>query len=335
MNDFFANLIGRHLGTCDTIQPRTLGRFEPEHGRVVTATPEAITDSPEFEVLKGDQASQPLSETPDRPPKKIASEISSLESSVINSNHSIEPLNAVSADRSDSHAIPGTSYDTQLLNTEKYFQPNASAQHQPNKTPLAMDEHGSDRNVRTNINESGEVVHDKHPPPASRKDAYYAEHELNNRMNEMLQRLVGDLVQPNTKTVPSNRGGQKNESRISLPPEKKPPLPDATAVPLDRAPLLEPQAERQDSLSADDRDNAVLNARLEPPSWLPDMASQFNQGLYEKEAKTEPVINVTIGRVEVRAVQADAAKNSQRPKNPTGVMTLDEYLKQREGREVR
>ena len=28
MSDFFANLLDRHLGSCDTIQPRIPGRFE-------------------------------------------------------------------------------------------------------------------------------------------------------------------------------------------------------------------------------------------------------------------------------------------------------------------
>jgi len=43
------------------------------------------------------------------------------------------------------------------------------------------------------------------------------------------------------------------------------------------------------------------------------------------------VINVTIGRVEVRAVHTEAPKNARHSNKPAGVMTLDDYLKKREG----
>jgi hypothetical protein len=51
-----------------------------------------------------------------------------------------------------------------------------------------------------------------------------------------------------------------------------------------------------------------------------------------QEVETEPVINVTIGRIEVRAVAEDSKasrrSHESRERKP---MSLDEYLKQRGG----
>ena len=50
------------------------------------------------------------------------------------------------------------------------------------------------------------------------------------------------------------------------------------------------------------------------------------------QAETEPVVNVTIGRVEVRAVQTKSTSKPETRQKPSGVMSLHEYLKQREKR---
>lgn len=48
-----------------------------------------------------------------------------------------------------------------------------------------------------------------------------------------------------------------------------------------------------------------------------------------KTNEIEPVINVTIGRIEVRANQSQAPEQTRKKKKPSGVMSLDHYLKQR------
>jgi hypothetical protein len=70
---------------------------------------------------------------------------------------------------------------------------------------------------------------------------------------------------------------------------------------------------------------------LQPPPWLLDMQAEFNQRWREMNSKPEAerVINVTIGRVEVRAVPAEAPKQPKRNKQPSDIMSLDEYLNQR------
>jgi len=71
---------------------------------------------------------------------------------------------------------------------------------------------------------------------------------------------------------------------------------------------------------------------LQIPDWLTQIQSELNQR--QKEINTlknsDSVVNVTIGRVEVRAVQADNPKPSKSQNKPSGIMTLDNYLKQRD-----
>ena len=76
--------------------------------------------------------------------------------------------------------------------------------------------------------------------------------------------------------------------------------------------------------------NSPFHSGLEPPSWLPEIEARFKHYLQEKNEQPEPVINVTIGRVEVRATQTEPPRQKPQPQKPAGVMTLDDYLKQRE-----
>lgn len=83
--------------------------------------------------------------------------------------------------------------------------------------------------------------------------------------------------------------------------------------------------------------NAAISSQagtLQIPAWLTAMQTDVNNRLREIKAKSqaEPVINVTIGRVEVRAINTESAKSGVTSKKPTGVMNLDDYLKQRESK---
>ncbi len=72
---------------------------------------------------------------------------------------------------------------------------------------------------------------------------------------------------------------------------------------------------------------------MQIPGWLTEMQVDLNNRYQQINAKTkpEPVINVTIGRIEVKAIQAESGKTKIRQK-PSGVMGLDDYLKQRQSR---
>ncbi|VAX02342.1 hypothetical protein MNBD_GAMMA19-1672 [hydrothermal vent metagenome] len=71
---------------------------------------------------------------------------------------------------------------------------------------------------------------------------------------------------------------------------------------------------------------------LQTPDWLAEMQSSLTERWQALNAQTEPepVINVTIGRVEVRAIQTDSPTPPPQPdKKPSGIMSLSDYLEQR------
>ncbi len=82
--------------------------------------------------------------------------------------------------------------------------------------------------------------------------------------------------------------------------------------------------------TAGDEHRYASNNSTQPPLWMSELSARLNTGARGKEANVDPVINVTIGRVEVRAVQADSPKKIKQSKKPSGIMPLDEYLKKRE-----
>lgn len=66
---------------------------------------------------------------------------------------------------------------------------------------------------------------------------------------------------------------------------------------------------------------------LEAPAWLPGRQTELHKGLLLEDSKAgEPVVNVTIGRIEVRAAPPPASGQPRRKKKPSGVMSLDKYL---------
>ena len=73
---------------------------------------------------------------------------------------------------------------------------------------------------------------------------------------------------------------------------------------------------------------------LQIPDWLADIQTELHHRWREisQQVESEPVVNVTIGRVEIRAVQDKPAKQAEARNKPSGVMTLDAYLKQRDRR---
>ncbi len=83
-------------------------------------------------------------------------------------------------------------------------------------------------------------------------------------------------------------------------------------------------------------DSPIIDQDLEGLLTLPNGFLERNkdarQGLMlnDPASRIEPVVNVTIGRVEVRAVQSPKPEQAPRHEKPSGVMSLDEYLSRRQ-----
>ena len=329
MNDFFSNMVSRHLGTCDTIQPRTLGRFEVDSSRGGVDSPDESINS----LISGiNVAAGTINESDLTGSKKDDSSSSHLEISEPSTQLDLSEQQEVPP---DFHALPTRPDETHPFD-------EVVRDFEPPTTEYALDEQGGQQyesqisipsEKRTSLLNAA-VSLDSAPTSERQTNRQNAEHdpenELDHRIRAMLQRLVGGSESPLTESALDDPDSQQYEGQMA---EAMPPLLNAAAVSLDSKPTTERKTNHQNNLSADgEGDNTALYESLEPPSWLPEIENRFNTYLKDKEAKAEPVINVTIGRVEVCAVQAEAPKKTRHAKKPTGVMPLDEYLKKREDR---
>lgn len=80
-------------------------------------------------------------------------------------------------------------------------------------------------------------------------------------------------------------------------------------------------------------DKPVPNhGQLQMPDWLNALGQEYGQKAPHSrtQVEKETVVNVTIGRIEVRAVHPQPPSKPRSRRQPVGVMTLEEYLKRRE-----
>ncbi|MEO0996612.1 MAG: hypothetical protein AAFX58_03745 [Pseudomonadota bacterium] len=102
-------------------------------------------------------------------------------------------------------------------------------------------------------------------------------------------------------------------------------------------PYTQAAAEKRDRQDTDDNRDAPAipgpyEGQLALPAWLFDLKNDLRRRWPGPETRPEPVVNVTIGRVEVRAVRDDPSKPQKPERKAAAVPSLDDYLKQREKR---
>ena len=165
------------------------------------------------------------------------------------------------------------------------------------------------------------------------------DHGLYNRINIMLARLQDNQKIHSTEPAETNVSERLMDTKPDHAAETEKerassPLLAAYSIDVfNKESLPEANQEQQIAGAPDNRDR-TSNGLLWPPAWLSDVQTDINRRWNEKNWKREPepVINVTIGRVEVWAVRTDPPQRELRKKKPSGVMSLDEYFKQRERR---
>jgi len=277
MNDFFNNLVGRHLGTCVTIKPRTPGRYETEHGgrglELADADMDALVSDVDLRTgtFQESDLTGPgrVDVTSPRPSQDARQEIGSYHQSKPESSDTLYQF---------AELAPGTH------------------------------------------------------PPRSGVDKRNIDSMLNHRVRAVLQRLGSDFELPAAQLTPDEQSQPQDARQVSTSLADKKALLNTDEVSLDSESASNRQTDISDSEGAG---NAALYTPLAPPSWLAEIESRFNTRMKDVEAQAEPVINVNIGRVEVRAIQTGSAEKVKRVKKPTGVMPLEEYQKQRRGEGVK
>ena len=327
MNDFFTNLVSRHLGTCDTIQPRTQGRFEVDRSRGALDSPDEDMNS----VISGVNVAAGTPHESDLMGSKKDNSFSSHPTQLdFSESQEGTPFSHALANRVDEiHSFDEVLRDSESPAAEHVLDEQARQQYSSNTSIPA-----EKRRSLLNADVSQDSVSTSQRQTHQQNAGHDSESEMDRRIGALLQRLLGGSESQLMQSALDEHSSQHYQGQMA---EKKQPSLNAAVVPLDSNPTSEPQTNHQNNITGDgEGENTSVYESLEPPSWLAEIENRFNTPLQAKEVKTEPVINVTIGRVEVRAVQAEteAATKTRHAKKPTGVMPLDEYLKKREDRGV-
>ena len=89
---------------------------------------------------------------------------------------------------------------------------------------------------------------------------------------------------------------------------------------------------KSQSQKQDKRSDTHQSGLMQNPDWLSQLQSELNQRQREisNQIESETVVNVTIGRVEVKAIQTDSAQKPKSSNKPSGIMSLDDYLTKRD-----
>jgi len=332
MSGFFTNLLDRHLGTCNVVEPRGRSRFETEVAG--SAIPLPIDHSG-------------TDETGDENLECQDSVVRILE------NHSVgPPVNSIEPQRIDpevklpvDHTDPVDAMGDNLERPNDLIRPTANDSISADVNAPEMEPHLGTPVLRQQDWQSVKPKPVEQTNPTVEANArtselgYRFEGELDIRIRTMIARLQDRQKVRPAEHAETNNSDQSVVTRPDTPGDTEK---DRAAQPLLVAPLFDVSEKvgssdtdqaRQYTFASDNRDIS-RDGSLEPPTWFFDMQAEFNRRWNELDSKSEPepVINVTIGRVEVRAVQADAPKKAKHQKKPSGVMSLDEYLNQRECR---
>jgi len=159
--------------------------------------------------------------------------------------------------------------------------------------------------------------------------------EVTPRVQEVLQqrhqpstprREPAPDIGPQPDTAPRAMEGE-TENILSL---ESTPLPQTNVEPASSTTNSRPLNNNHSSQKA-----ITETGVLQPPDWLAEVQSTLNDRgqTMNTETTSEPVVNVTIGRIEIKAEHTDTPTKTNTRQSPRGIMSLNEYLQQRnEGR---
>lgn len=156
--------------------------------------------------------------------------------------------------------------------------------------------------------------------------------ELNQRIASILQRLVQDQELTNhqeAKEQPTATLQTQNpQSSLSRPKAQ-------FLEPQVGPPVVSPTKSEEKTNDVDTSTTEVekpAQGFLQIPDWLDELQSTLTERHQAIARPSEPVVNVTIGRIEIRALQKNVRNQPKSRKNRSSVMSLEDYLKQRDKR---
>lgn len=293
MSDFLNNLARRTEPVRD-FRPKVASRFEP----TVAETPAPLIDS-----FDGEQSAPSTPEIPSlsgdshsrihQQPQSLAFDAPSLRSTLMPPAPKVEPTNL-----NHRQSAPSSQWE------------------QPNR--------GDEASTRP----SGNEAHHEHSSAAaqSRTDV----NDLQSQLNTLANRLAGFTVPTVAATEPRSVSADSSSKPGPASSVKKevPQLVPSHEVPRTQrtSPVVKvEQAERTGRVAA-----PVPESKFAPRVQVPAIAPPEQTNSQRSQAsQPAPTINITIGRVEVKATQKPSASSQPAKERPSGVMSLDEYIARR------
>lgn len=318
MSGFLLNMIQRHQGAVDTVQPRIRSMFEPEATSPINkndfanATNEVVTNDLEpkfdrpFDFVQPSNASKQVSEhMPEVPASYVVQQASQVDLNVTAGGYSSLDSNRLDLMNAQIQTVLtrlGRKTESTEPNHEHFsekieFPSNTHAQLTDKvKSPETSKFDGIEETISRLQNEINRVAKLKQSPETGERSPFV---DINSRAIDL------QSVSPNV------RQGSK------------------VADPFEKIDQPSKQPDGIEPAPANHQTGSLL-----VPAWLTALQAELNNRWYEVNAhsKLERVVNVTIGRVEIRAANpAPKQQNAVREK-PKGILSLDDYLKQRESK---
>ncbi len=332
MSDFITHLLDRHLGKEEMVQPLVHSRFEPGTAAAFLFSPvednATPVSSPVGDTGEYQKTTSPHKGFPEEGKGEPGETVSKRTVSKPTGEHKVHPYFPQEIPgRGESRIIPNHTDLNDPLDAEDI----PSAIHdQPNLVIPAV-------GVRTPVHRplSGEPLEPMNKEPLKEKTApVYSRQEIVRQ--EGPGNKEPDKAGVLNHVIPVVMLKTQGETTHRQPRQRPAAAPEPSPWPGNpgEQKKLEPIMETPAIFTEPQETGPGANGLFEVPGWLEVPAwAAGKQPIFPKESllnytqpEKEPVINVTIGRIEVRAIRSPVPEPHRQPKKPSGVMTLDQYL---------
>jgi len=318
MSGFLLNMIHRHQGTVNTVQPRIRSMFEPESSHPINkenfanTTNEAIKESFDTKVERQFGFVQPSNQekhAPGHPP-------------IVPKSSELQQTSQLDVN----FKTPGQeSFESNRLNLmNDQIQAVLVRLGQKPESKEAINEHYH-QNIVLPLDTSTQITSKANPETTFPEGIEETLSRLKNQINRVAQ-TKHELQTHGFLTIVDT---QKSEVDQLIPPLTWRETKDEN--PLETLGNTTKHPDPTKTITAPTNQQA---GSLLVPAWLTTLQAQLNSRW--SELNTSPnsgrIVNVTIGRVEVRATNPSSNQQHPASEKPKGVLSLDEYLKQRDSK---
>jgi hypothetical protein len=337
MSDFLFNVLNRHMGIGERVRPRIRTRFERD--APVNPLPQYASEMVEMETdnlgdkQEGFHYTKPATISPaDEPATNTVGGSNSKKHQVHGQHASITRL----TETIEQETVQQTQYNSHPESAGRtvYVVPPDINKNTGKRRAITSN------HTKPDSSRQKSVQHTNVSQDVSATNKYDMEKSLDDQAQKTLRRLVSPGKHSHSvktekadnpihkSAIPGRHGPHNSQSGRHRPTTSE--LPSGLS-----GKLTKPE---QGMMKLQPSTISVQNANLRPrgllqiPTWFSERQSELHEGnglfLKASRVETEPVTNVTIGRIEVRATPREVER-SGRKKKPSGVMSLDKYLRQR------